>query len=158
MLKAYDYFDSSGTDNKGNFNNWILDNNNGKGNGGLAVLAMLAASASFSVPPILTSGTAANGATYVPGGLVPGSWAQVKGAQLSIVTRTWNSSDFANLGNNLPTSLSGVQINVNNQPAAISYIDQGQINFLVPTGITGTASVQVINNGGASNTITAAAR
>ena len=31
--------------------------------------------------PTITSGSAANGATYLSGGLVPGSWAQVKGSQ-----------------------------------------------------------------------------
>ena len=107
--------------------------------------------------PTLTAGSAANGATYVEGGLVPGSWAQVKGTQLSNVTRLWGDSDFTGLGNNLPTNLSGVQVRVNNLPAAVYYIDAGQVNFQVPTGISGTASVQVINNGTASNTITAAA-
>jgi hypothetical protein len=58
--------------------------------------------------PALTSAPQ-NGATYLAGGLVPGSWAQVKGTNLSDVTRIWNSADFANLGNSLPTVLSGVQ-------------------------------------------------
>jgi uncharacterized protein (TIGR03437 family) len=105
----------------------------------------------------LTDGSLANGATYNPGGLVPGSWAQVTGAGLSTVTRTWAGADFVGLGNNLPMNLSGVQVNVNNLPAAVYYISPGQIDFQVPTGITGTASVQVINNGATSNTVTAAA-
>jgi len=107
--------------------------------------------------PTLTTGTLANGATYASGGLVPGSWAQVKGTGLSSVTRSWGSSDFTGLGNNLPTKLSGVQVNVNNLPAAVYYIDSGQVSFQVPTGVSGSASVQVINNGVASNTLTAAA-
>ncbi len=110
-----------------------------------------------SVPPNLISGSVTNGATYVPGGLVPGSWAQVKGTNLTSVTRIWNDSDFAGIGNNLPTNLSGVQVRVNNLPAAVYYIDWGQVSFQVPSGISGTASVQVINNGMASNTVTGAA-
>ncbi len=106
--------------------------------------------------PSLTSGSAANGATYLSGGLVPGSWAQVKGSNLSSTMRTWASADFAGLGNSLPTNLSGVQVTVNNLAAAVYYISSSQINFQVPTGVTGTASVQVINNGLASNTVTAA--
>jgi uncharacterized protein (TIGR03437 family) len=105
----------------------------------------------------LTDGSVANGATYIPGGLVPGSWAQVKGLGLSSVTRLWDASDFVGLGNNLPTNLSGVEVNVNNLPAAVYYISPGQINFQVPTGVSGTASVQVINNGATSNTVTSAA-
>jgi len=107
--------------------------------------------------PTLTSGSLANGATYVPGGLVPGSWAQVKGSGLSSITRIWKDSDFVGLGNRLPTNLSGVQVNVNNLPAAVYYIDSGQVSFQVPSGISGTASVQVLNNGVASNTVSAAA-
>ncbi len=105
----------------------------------------------------LTSGSLANGATYVSGGLVPGSWAQVKGKGLSPVSRTWTSDDFQGLGNNLPISLNGVGVTVNNQPAAVYFIDPGQISFQVPNGISGTATVQVTNNGQASNTITASA-
>jgi len=110
-----------------------------------------------TVEPALLSGTLANGATYLAGGLVPGSWAQVKGTNLSTTTRIWAGSDFTGLGNNLPTNLSGVQVMVNNQAAAVYYISPMQISFQVPAGITGTASVQVINNGQTSNSLTAAA-
>jgi uncharacterized protein (TIGR03437 family) len=106
--------------------------------------------------PVLTSGSLANGATYVAGGLVTGSWAQVKGTGLANVTRSWTGFDFLGLGNNLPKSLSGVQVIVNNLPAAVYYISPTQVDFQVPTGVTGTASVQVINNSTFSNTLTAA--
>ena len=107
--------------------------------------------------PGLESGTVANGATYIAGGLVPGSWAQVKGVNLSPTTRIWAGSDFTGLGNNLPTNLSGVQVTVNNQPAAVYYISPNQISFQVPAGISGAASVQVINNGQTTGAITGAA-
>ena len=107
--------------------------------------------------PGLESGTAANGATYIAGGLVPGSWAQVKGVNLSPTTRIWAGPDFNGLGNNLPTNLSGVQVTVNSQPAAVYYISPNQISFQVPAGISGAASVKVINNGQATSSITAAA-
>jgi uncharacterized protein (TIGR03437 family) len=106
--------------------------------------------------PVLTAGSAANGATYAPGGLVPGSWAQVKGTGLANITRIWTGFDFLNLGNNLPTSLSNVQVMVNSTPAAVYYISPTQIDFQVPSGIASNASAQVINNGTASNTVTAA--
>ena len=69
--------------------------------------------------PALTPGSLANAATYASGGLVPGSWAQVKGTGLSPVSRTWGSADFQGLGNKLPTSLNGVGVTVNNIPAAV---------------------------------------
>jgi uncharacterized protein (TIGR03437 family) len=88
---------------------------------------------------------------------VPGSWAQVKGSNLADVTRIWQTFDFTGLANNLPTSLSGTQVKVNGIPAAVYYIDPGQVNFQVPAGVSGTASVQVFNNGTGSNSLTAAA-
>ena len=48
LLKAYDYFDAPGNTPPG----WVLDDNNGQGNGGLAAFAMLAASPSFSPTPV----------------------------------------------------------------------------------------------------------
>jgi len=106
--------------------------------------------------PALTSAPQ-NGATYLAGGLVPGSWAQVKGTNLSDVTRIWNSADFANLGQGLPTVLSGVQVLVNGTAAAVYYISPTQINFQVPAGISGTANVEVIRDGVASNIMSGAA-
>ncbi len=121
-----------------------------KGNGFVVKIAPTAA-------PALQPGSLANGATYVAGGLVPGSWAQVKGTNLSTTTRIWAASDFTGLGNSLPTNLSGVQVNVNNQAAAVYYISPTQVSFQVPAGITGTATVEVITNGVVSNSVTAAA-
>jgi uncharacterized protein (TIGR03437 family) len=106
--------------------------------------------------PVLNAGSVANAATYFAGGLVPGSWAQVKGTNLANTTRVWASSDFTGLGNNLPTNLSGTDVMVNNVLAAVYYISPTQISFQVPTGVSGTPTVQVINNGMASNTVTAA--
>jgi uncharacterized protein (TIGR03437 family) len=104
-----------------------------------------------STGPSLEAGTAVNGATFQPG-MVPGSWAQVKGANLSDVTRTWAAADFVD-GGNLPTTLSGVQVRVNNLPAAVYYIGPAQVSFQVPAGVIGNASVQVIRDGAPSNTI-----
>jgi len=142
-LKAYCYFDAPGNAP----DDWVLDAQ------GLAEFATMGASPSFLPAPTLTA--AANGATYYPGGLVSGSWALVKGAGLSNVTRIWNAADFS--GNNLPTNLSGVQLTVNNIPAAIYYIDSSQINFQVPAGVTGQAAIQVHYAGALSNTLTTTA-
>ncbi|HYL78505.1 MAG TPA: IPT/TIG domain-containing protein [Bryobacteraceae bacterium] len=106
--------------------------------------------------PVLAS-PPANGATYATGGLVPGSWAQVKGANLSGVTRLWQDADFVGLGNKLPTDLSGVQVLVNGTAAAVYYVSPTQVNFQVPAGISGTANVQVTRNGLASNSLSAQA-
>jgi uncharacterized protein (TIGR03437 family) len=106
--------------------------------------------------PTLTPGSVANGATYLAGGLVPGSWAQAKGSGLATVARPWATSDFAGLGNNLPTNLSGTSLTVNGIPAAVSYVSPTQVNFQVPAGVSGIASVQVMNNGASTNIATGA--
>ena len=95
--------------------------------------------------PVLEA--AENGATYISGGLVPGSWAQARGFNMGGTTRIWNAADFTGLGNSLPTNLSGVQVKVNGQAAAVYFISPRQVNFQVPSGITGTAAVQVFING-----------
>src|SRR5262249_12346452 len=89
----------------------------------------------------------ANGATYIGGGLVPGSWAQVQGTNLSSVTRIWNDSDFAGLGNTLPSKLSGVEVKVNGVSAAVYYVSPTQISFQVPSGIlNGPAGNVLVSN------------
>src|ERR1035441_9682008 len=80
--------------------------------------------------PVLEA--AENGATYISGGLVPGSWAQARGFNMGGTTRIWNAADFTGLGNSLPTNLSGVQVKVNGQAAAVYFISPRQVNFQVP--------------------------
>ncbi|MGO9258560.1 MAG: putative Ig domain-containing protein [Bryobacteraceae bacterium] len=113
----------------------------------------------FALGPELVSGASspANGATYIAGGLVPGSWAQVQGRNLAGVSRIWGGADFAPLSNTLPANLSGVGVTVNGVPAAVYYISPTQVSFQVPDGITGTATVQVVRDGVPSNTITGTA-
>lgn len=121
-----------------------------------ANLAALQTLGLLGAAPVLNSAPA-NGATYLSGGLVPGSWAQIKGSNLANVNRIWSSSDFTGLGNNLPTDLSGTSVKVNGTPAAVYFAAAGQVNFQVPAGISGAASVQVFHNGQASNVVTTTA-
>ena len=56
-----------------------------------ANIATLAGLGLLGPAPVL-NGAPANGATYVTGGLVSGSWAQVKGTNLSDVSRIWQAA------------------------------------------------------------------
>jgi uncharacterized protein (TIGR03437 family) len=106
----------------------------------------------------------ANGATYISGGLVPGSWAQVQGTNLSNVTRTWSNADFAGLGNQLPTKLEGVEVKVNGISAAVYYVSPTQVSFQVPGGIlmgpagailvSSPVTVQLFRDGAGTNALT----
>jgi uncharacterized protein (TIGR03437 family) len=113
----------------------------------------------FALGPelISSSRSPANGATYIQGGLVPGSWAQVQGTNLAGVTRIWRDADFAAAAGALPTALSGVEVKVNGRAAAVYFVSPAQISFQVPDDITGTATVQVFRDGVCSNSITATA-
>ncbi|HLK49486.1 MAG TPA: IPT/TIG domain-containing protein [Bryobacteraceae bacterium] len=97
----------------------------------------------------------ANGATYTPGGLVPGSWAQVQGTNLSDAVRIWAPADFTDLLNTLPTNLNGVEVTVNGIAAAVYYISPTQVNFQVPNVDAGPATVEVIRNGAAGPALSA---
>jgi uncharacterized protein (TIGR03437 family) len=122
----------------------------------VANIATLQSLGLLGIAPMLTSAPQ-NGATYLTGGLVPGSWAQVKGTNLADTSRIWQTADFANLGNALPTDLSGVQVLVNGTAAVVYYISPTQINFQVPAGVSGAAGVQVTRDGLVSNAMSAPA-
>jgi uncharacterized protein (TIGR03437 family) len=97
-------------------------------------------------PPAIAS--VLNGASFQPG-IEAGSWAMITGSNLANLTRTWQAADFT--GNNLPTSLSGVSVTIDGQPAFLSYISPTQINLQVPSdSATGTVNVVVNNNGAVS--------
>ena len=84
------------------------------------------------------------------GRISPGTHLQIFGSDLSTVTRQWATEDFD--GNTAPTELDGVRVNINGNPAAVSFISPNQINAVAGDGIgQGPAQVQVINQGGTSN-------
>ena len=96
--------------------------------------------------PVISS--VLNGASFLPG-IEAGSWAIVKGVNLANTTRIWTSADFT--GNNLPTSLSGVSVTIDGNPAFVYYISSTQINVQVPTdSALGSVNVVVNNNGAIS--------
>jgi uncharacterized protein (TIGR03437 family) len=74
--------------------------------------------------------------------IASGAFVTLLGSGFTNVTRTWAASDFH--GNLLPTSLSGVSVNINGQPAAVEYISPTQINVIAPDdATTGTVDAQV---------------
>jgi uncharacterized protein (TIGR03437 family) len=107
-----------------------------------------------SAPTIVMTGVV-NGASFANGALVPGEIATVFGTNLTF-------ANGINLAPSLPlaTSLLNVQVMVNGIAAPIFAVDnvnnQQQVNFQVPYEIAGSnsATVQVISNGSAGNTVT----
>ena len=106
-------------------------------------------------PAIQTNGIV-NAASFAAGGIVPGEIATVFGANLTTATGI-------NLSPTLPlaTQLLHVQVLVNGTAAPLFAVDnvngQQQINFQVPYEVAGqgsTATLQVVNNSLAGNTLT----
>jgi uncharacterized protein (TIGR03118 family) len=109
---------------------------------------------SILAAPSFTTANLMNGASFSTA-LGPNTWVSiVKGGGLSATTRSWLATDF--IGNALPTQLNGVSVNINGNPAAVSYVSPTQINFLTPLNLTsGTAQIQVTNNGLVGATVSA---
>lgn len=73
--------------------------------------------------------------------IAPGTWVEIKGADLAQTTRSWTESDFD--GANAPTSLDGVGVTIDGRPAFIAYVSPTQINAQAPAG-TASGSVPVV--------------
>lgn len=100
--------------------------------------------------PIITSVLSA--ASFAPG-TASSTWITIQGINLSAVTDSWASSNFAN--GNLPTALDGVSVTINGVHAYPSYVSPAQINVLAPDdGSSGPVQVQVTNSNGVSNPFT----
>ena len=94
--------------------------------------------------PVITG--VSNNASGAPA-IESGSWVSIYGSGLSATTRSWQASDFS--GNNLPTTLDNVSVQIDGKKAAISYVSPGQLNVQAPTDTTtGPVQVQVNNSSG----------
>jgi uncharacterized protein (TIGR03118 family) len=84
--------------------------------------------------------------------IAPNTFATIQGGSLAPSTRTWQAKDFD--GNNLPTSLDGVSVTVNGQPAFVYFVSPRQINFLTPVNMAVGAPAQIVVNDGGLNSVT----
>jgi uncharacterized protein (TIGR03437 family) len=80
-------------------------------------------------------------------GIAPGEGITLYGSGLAPSLQTAPGGD-------LPTTLGGVSVTINGIPAPLYYVSPSQISAIVPYGVTtAIASIQVTNNGAASNTV-----
>ncbi|HJT86726.1 MAG TPA: serine hydrolase, partial [Bryobacteraceae bacterium] len=98
-----------------------------------------------ALPAITTREGVVNAATQ-DRGMVSGSWVLLRGVNLSQTTRTWSPSDIVNGA--LPTSLDGVSVRINGQPAFVYFISPGAIEAQAPAGLSpGWVTVEAVNHG-----------
>jgi uncharacterized protein (TIGR03437 family) len=92
-----------------------------------------------------------NAASFSPftAGISGGEFLTLFGSNLAPGTDIFTSAPF-------PTTLNGVQVLVNGVAAPIYYVTTGELAFVVPfaTSLLPVTSIQVINNGLASNVVT----
>jgi uncharacterized protein (TIGR03118 family) len=84
-------------------------------------------------------------AAQVGGGIAANTFVSIYGTDLAATKRGWGTKDFGANGTTLPTSLDGVRVTINGEPAYICYISPIQINLLTPADLTpgGAIAVQV---------------
>lgn len=77
-----------------------------------------------------------------------GSWITITGANFAAAAETWDNSIITNV---FPTTLGGVTVAIDGRPAPLSFVNQTQINALVPaTNTLGSVNVVVSNTTGAA--------
>lgn len=104
-------------------------------------------------PPAIPAGSIVNGASFVPGAPVaPGSIASLFGLGLAVV-------DLDGLLTRGPTDSGGTRVRVAGIAAPLYAVHDSQINFQVPTSVTGSsATLEVVSpNGSETTTISLAA-
>jgi uncharacterized protein (TIGR03437 family) len=95
--------------------------------------------------PAIAAGEVRNGAGFQRT-IAPGAWFQIKGANLSPITRTWRPEEIVE--GRLPQALDGVSVTISDQAAFVCYVSPGQINAIAPANLSsGPAQVVVINSG-----------
>lgn len=102
--------------------------------------------------------TAITNAAQAPAGIGANTYVTIKGTNLAATKRSWQTADF--VANKLPSSLDGVTVTVNGEPAYLSYVSPIQINLLTPADLPsgGQITVQVSNNGLTSSALNVAAQ
>ena len=102
--------------------------------------------------PVAAPASRVNGATDAASygaATAAGEWVSIFGTGFSTASQMWTAADFVN--GQLPTSLGGVSVAIDGQPAYISYESPGQINALMPADATiGPVTVQVTTPQGQS--------
>jgi len=108
-----------------------------------------ASNATSAVPAITSIGNGLSGAAN----LQAGSWVTITGTNFASAAATWDSSIIDGV---FPTTLGGVTVAIDGRPAPIGFVNQTQVNALVPaTSTLGNVKVVVSNGNGSSAPLSA---
>jgi len=110
----------------------------------LSVFALISLWGVAGISPSFAQMSVVNGASFDSAQpIAPGSFATVFGPDLCSQTM---AGDWIAPGQ-LPTTLGGCSVTVNGAPAMMQYVSQGQINFIMPTGVGSGQATVMVNNG-----------
>ena len=119
----------------------------------LMTVAALCCGAAGAAAPAYTASGIVRASDYAPGPFAPNSILTIFGSSLSRSTRQLTSDDIQ--AGQLPTSLNYTQVFVDNYPAPLFYVSDGQINFLVPASQSvGPSNIRVVTEGNAGPAVT----
>jgi uncharacterized protein (TIGR03437 family) len=103
--------------------------------------------------PAIASAGVVNGASFATG-IASGSWVAIFGQHLAATSHTVTPAELVN--GSLPTSLGGVTVTIDGQPAFLYYVSPTQINLQAPADSgSGTVSVTVSTSAGTSSVASA---
>ena len=116
-------------------------------------MVLLAAAASGA--PSYSAAGIVNAGNYVAGPFAPNSILTIFGSGLARSSQGLTAADIQD--GNLPTELNFTQVFVDNYPAPLFYVSDGQINFLVPGNQSpGNARIRVAMQGNSGPEVTVA--
>ena len=96
---------------------------------------------SIQAAPSFTTATVVSAASFLASPIAPNAWMTVVGSGLSTTSVAPKIT-----GSSFPTTVNGVSVMVNGEPAGLDFVSSTQINFLVPVDIPpGNAQIQVTN-------------
>ncbi len=106
----------------------------GENNDGLADSLSLVLGPYTTAGPEISQTVISAGAYGAFDSVAPGTWMEIYGENLAVDSRQWAGGDFS--GINAPTSLDGTKVTVGGQSAFVYFIGAGQIDALVPGGLS----------------------
>lgn len=131
-------------------------NGNNANTGDLIYTSTVQLTPAIPAGPAVTTNGVVSSATYVSGPLAPNSWATIYGTNLGVTTRASTAGDSINGA--IPFSIDGVSVLLNQfgapRLAYVGFVSPTQVNFLLPSDLTVTATtLQVRNPAGMSTAV-----
>ncbi|MBI5283232.1 MAG: hypothetical protein HY858_16225 [Candidatus Solibacter usitatus] len=102
-----------------------------------------------AIPVISDDGVISSAAFGAFTTVAPGSWVEIRGANLAATSREWTPADFD--GTRAPTALDGARVTIGGQAAYIAYVSPELIRAQLPFGVSPGSQELVVTSAGGSS-------